>query len=154
MTNRPQETSSSAMATEAELALLQALWRGGASAIRPLCVQVYGRDDSSRYATVQKLLERLEAKGLVRRDRSQAVHVFEAAVDRDEFLGERLRALANTLCGGSWTPILTHLAQGVSLSPQDRRSLRDLVDRLDADSAADAGEDASPTKNSPKTRKR
>ena len=151
MMNRPQDPSASTtpMATEAELAILQALWRDGASAIRPLCVQVYGRDDSSRYATVQKLLERLEAKGLVKRDRSQAVHVFEAAVDRDEFLGERLKALANSLCGGSWTPILTHLAQGVALSPQERRSLRDLVDRLDADNA-----DADPSKTSPKNRKR
>ena len=54
--------------TEAELALLQALWERGASTIRELVGLVYGDGGVSTYATVQKLLDRLESKGFVARD--------------------------------------------------------------------------------------
>src|SRR4051794_9287004 len=92
--------------TEAELALLQALWDGGRATIRQLVARVYEAQGASAYATVQKLLDRLEAKGFVRRDRGGSVHVFEASVGRDELIGRRLRAVADTLCGGSLTPLL------------------------------------------------
>jgi predicted transcriptional regulator len=85
----------------------------------------------AQYATVQKLLERLEAKGYVRRDRSASVHVFAAAVGRDELIGRRLRSLADKLCGGSLTPLLSHLLQSGPLSAEERRSLRELIDELD-----------------------
>ncbi len=77
--------------TEAELAILQALWDAGPATIRKLVERVYQQTGTSVYGTVQKLLERLEAKGCVGRDRSGAVHVFRALVDRDELIGRRLR---------------------------------------------------------------
>ena len=122
---------SQADVTDAELALLQALWDHGQATIRQLVERVYGKDGTSVYATVQKLLDRLEAKGCVRRDRSGPVHVFEAEIGREELIGRRLRAVADALCGGSLTPLLTQLVQGGELSPKDRKELRALINRLD-----------------------
>ena len=117
--------------TEAELALLQALWDSGPATIRQLVERVYKQTGTSVYATVQKLLDRLEAKGFVNRDRSGPVHVFRAAIDRDELIGRRLRAVADSLCGGSLSPLLTHLVEGKGLSEKERRELRGLIDQLD-----------------------
>jgi predicted transcriptional regulator len=117
--------------TEAELALLQALWEEGPATIRQLVERVYAQEGTSVYATVQKLLDRLEAKGCVHRDRRGTVHVFEAAIDRGALIDRRLRAVADALCGGSITPLLTHLVKGGELSPSDRKELRMLIDRLD-----------------------
>jgi len=117
--------------TDAELAVLQALWDGGPAPIRRLTDALYPQGGVAQYATVQKLLERLEAKGYVRRDRSASVHVFAAAVGRDELIGRRLRSLADKLCGGSLTPLLSHLLQSGPLSAEERRSLRELIDELD-----------------------
>jgi predicted transcriptional regulator len=117
--------------TEAELALLSALWDHGAATIRQLVDRVYGEGGPSSYATVQKLLERLEQKGCVKRDRSESVHVFTASVDRSALIGRRLRAVADALCGGSLTPLLTHLVEGEGMSPAERKELRSLIDRLD-----------------------
>ena len=64
--------------TDAELAILQALWDQGPATIRQLVDRVYGKDGTSVYATVQKLLDRLEVKECVSRDRSGPVHVFAA----------------------------------------------------------------------------
>src|SRR5262249_8558273 len=92
--------------TNAELAVLQVLWEQGPSTIRQLTDRLYPEGRAAQYATVQKLLERLEDKGHVTRDRRPAVHVFAAAVGRDELIGRRLQEVAEKLCGGSWTPLL------------------------------------------------
>ena len=120
-------------ATPAELAVLQVLWERGRATIRQLSDALDPQGGASRYATVQKLLERKEAKGVVVRDRSLYVHVFEAAIDRDELIGRRLRAVAATLCGGSLTPLLTHLARIRPLTEPERRELRALIDEPDAE---------------------
>jgi predicted transcriptional regulator len=56
---------------------MQRLWEAGRASIRQLADALYGADaGAAQYATVQKQLERLEAKGFVARDRSLYVHVF------------------------------------------------------------------------------
>lgn len=114
--------------TDAELDVLQVLWKHGALPIRKIADELYGNSKPSQYATVQKLLERLESKDCVKRDRSTNVHVFSAAIDRDELVGRRLQAVAEKLCDGSWTPLLTNLVQMQKLSEKDRQMLRKLIE--------------------------
>jgi BlaI family transcriptional regulator, penicillinase repressor len=116
---------------DAELSVLQALWDRGPSTIRQLADTLYASGTDAHYATVQKLLERLEAKGCVARDRSSWAHVFQATIDRDEFIGRRLQAVAEKLCGGSLTPLLTNLVRSKRLTPKERREVRRLMDELD-----------------------
>jgi predicted transcriptional regulator len=52
-------------------------------------------------------------------------------VDRDELIGRRLRSVAEKLCGGSVTPLLTHLVRTRQLSARDRAELRALIDAMD-----------------------
>jgi BlaI family transcriptional regulator, penicillinase repressor len=117
--------------TDAELAVLQVLWEQGPCTIRQLTDRLYPEGRAAQYATVQKLLERLEDKGCVQRDRGTAVHVFAAALERGELIGRRLQSVAEKLCGGSLTPLLTHLVQSQKLSAAERQELRDLIDELD-----------------------
>ena len=113
--------------TNTELRVLQALWDLGACTIRKLTDHLYPGGGQSAYATVQKLLDRLEDAGCVARDRSAMTHVFVAAVSRDDFLGGQLRAVADRLCGGSVTPLLTHLLKTEALSDDERKELRKLL---------------------------
>jgi BlaI family transcriptional regulator, penicillinase repressor len=124
--------------TESELGVLRILWDRGAASIRQLTDILYPRGEAAQYATVQKLLDRMEVKGYVRRDRSLYVHLFTAVFDRDELIGRRLRSLAELLCEGSLTPLLTHLAKANDLTDEDREALRSIVDETapDADTAA------------------
>jgi predicted transcriptional regulator len=116
---------------DAELAVLQALWDRGPATIRQLTDALYPAGTDAHYATVQKLLERLEAKDFVGRDRRSWAHVFSARVDRDEFIGRRLEAVAEKLCGGSLTPLLTNLVRSQRLSARERREIRKLMEELD-----------------------
>jgi predicted transcriptional regulator len=121
--------------TESELGVLRVLWDQGTATIRQLTDILYPGGGAALYATVQKLLDRMEAKGYVLRDRSLYVHVFAAGLDRDELIGRRLRSLAETLCDGSLTPLLTHLARAKDLTTEDRMALRNIID----ESGSDAG---------------
>jgi predicted transcriptional regulator len=117
--------------TDAELTVLQALWEQPGATIRQLTDRLYPAGRGSDFATVQKLLERLEAKNCVARDRSGSAQVFRAAVDREQLMGRWLRVVAEKLCNGSLTPLLTYLVRGEVLSARERQTLRALVADLD-----------------------
>lgn len=118
--------------TDAELAVLGVLWDEGTVTVRQITNQLYAGSQGSQHATVQKLLDRLKAKGFVRRDRSVWPHVFAASIVRGELIGRRLRTTAEKLCGGSLSPLLTHLIKDTGLSRDERQSLRNLLDELDS----------------------
>ena len=117
--------------TDAELAILQVLWDRGQATVRELTERLYAEYSSSQHATVQKLLERLEGKECVRRDRGVWPHMFEAAIERGDLIDRKLQQTADKLCDGSIQPLLTHLVKGARLSPQERKSLRTLLDELE-----------------------
>ena len=119
--------------TDAEWAVLQRLWDEGAATVRQLTDALYPRGGASDYATVHKLLERLEAKEFVRRDRTAGVHRYEAAVDRDAVIGRQLEELVDKMCGGSLQPLLTNLIRVKRLTRDELHELLRLVDRLDAE---------------------
>jgi predicted transcriptional regulator len=118
--------------TDAELGVLEILWDHEPATIRQLTERLYPQGRTAQYATVQKLLERLESKGFVVRTREESAHNFRAAVDRTELIGRRLQATAQKLCGGSLTPILLHLVRTQKLTARERQELRALIDDLDA----------------------
>jgi predicted transcriptional regulator len=117
--------------TDAEWAVLQLLWDKGPAPVRQLTEVLYPRGGPSEYATVHKLLERLEAKGCVRRQRDAGVYVFEAAVDRDRVIGQELEALVDKMCGGSLQPLLSNLVRVKRITPAELRDLLALVEQLD-----------------------
>jgi predicted transcriptional regulator len=115
--------------TAGELEVLQILWDRGACSTRQVTDLLRPGGADSQYATVQKMLHRLESKGFVRRDRRLSVHLFTAAVGRDEFIDRRLRALARSVCGGSTAPLLTQLVRNKPLSAEERELLREIIER-------------------------
>jgi len=115
--------------TQAELAVLKVLWDMDRATVREILSELYPKGDSSEYATVQKLLERLEAKGFVRRDRRSYPQVFISRVDRENLISRRLKDVAESLCNGSLTPLLTQLIENEQLSPENIEALRKVIDQ-------------------------
>lgn len=118
--------------TDAELAVLQVLWENGPSSVRHLADTLYPGGGVSAYATVQKLLERLELKDCVAQKRDGGVKSYSARVSKEELIGRRLRAVAEQLCDGSLTPLLTHLVRTNPLSTAERQELQTLLSGLTA----------------------
>src|SRR5262249_43276503 len=91
---------------------------------------LYPEGGPSSFATVQKLLERLSAKGFVARERASGVHIYRALVGREELAGRWLEAMADKLGEESLTPLLTHLVSSQRLSTTELQELRSLLDQL------------------------
>ena len=117
--------------TDTELAILEVLWDRDTATIREITDELYPNGTTAEYATVQSLLERLEKKNCVSRDRRTYAHLFAPKIDRSSLLGSRLEELAEKLCGGTWTPLLVHVAEHLKLSAKDRKRLKALIKDLE-----------------------
>jgi predicted transcriptional regulator len=117
--------------TDAELAVLEVLWRRGSATVREIAEELYAGCNPSQHATVQKLLERLEGKQCVERNRGNWPHTFNATIEREELIGRKLQQTADRLCEGSVQPLLMHLVKAGRLSAEERRNLRELLDQLE-----------------------
>jgi BlaI family transcriptional regulator, penicillinase repressor len=125
--------------TDAEWAVLELLWDKGPATVRQLTDTLYPKGGPSEYATVHKLLERLENKSCVRRERSGGVFSFQASIDRDTLVGQQLEDLVDKRWGGALGPLLTNLLRSKRLSHEELRDLRALVDRLEKKSKPKRG---------------
>ena len=115
-------------ATDAEYSILEFLWDNGPATKREIVEALYPQCRDADYSTVQKLLERLEAKKNIQRDRSSFAHVMRPTLSREEFAGRQLQAVAEKLSGGSLVPLLIQLVEGKQLSSRDRKKIRELLD--------------------------
>ncbi len=117
--------------TDAELAVLKKLWQQGPSTIRELTDLLYPGGGASLYATVQKLLDRLEAKACVTRKKKGRAHLFSAAIERADLIRHSLREAAEKLCEGSLTPLFSNLVSANSLTRKEIKDLRSMLDDLE-----------------------
>lgn len=127
--------------TDAELRLLDELWRDGPCTVRELAIRLHGEPTNVQYRTVQVQLDRLVKKGLVAKDRGASPQRFAAAVDRARFIGSELQSMADRVCDGSLAPLLLNLAGQAKLSDAEKAELRRLLGDDDEDDDQDDGED-------------
>lgn len=114
--------------TKAEMAIMELLWSAEQLTARQIREQLYGDSDKAQHGTVQRLLQNLEKKGYVQRDRSLGVNLFSALVSREAYGGAQLESLANSLTGGSIAPLITHLLDEKKLEKSEIQRLRKLLE--------------------------
>ncbi len=113
---------------DAELEVLKLLWSEHPLTARKITIEVYGEATPSNIGTVQKLLQRLEAKGFVERDRSEHVHRFSPGVSQTEVAASQLELLADKVADGSLAPFVTHLVNARRLSRKEKAEIRRLLE--------------------------
>lgn len=112
----------------AELAVMNLLWQNDRLTARQIREELYADATKAQHGTVQKLLQRLEDKGYVERDRSLSVHLFSAAISRQTYAGRQLESLATRLTGGSFAPLITHLVEEKKIPRRDIDRIRAILD--------------------------
>ncbi len=119
----------------AELAVMNLLWGDDRLTARQIREQLYPGATKAQHGTVQRLLQRLENKGYVERDRSLFVHLFAAAVSRQAYAGQQLESLATKLTAGSFAPLITHLVEEKKISRDEIARIRDILDAHECEGA-------------------
>lgn len=112
----------------AELAVMDLLWQQERLTARQIREQLYPDANKAQHGTVQRLLQRLEDKGFVERDRGLPVHFFSALISREAYACAQLESLADKLTGGSLAPLITHLVEGKKISRKEIERLRKILD--------------------------
>ncbi len=87
-------------ATDAELDILNVLWRVGPSSVRDVH-EAMTRLRGIRYTTTRKTLQVMTGKGLVSRDESSGAHIYAAAVGQQETQRSLAGDLVEKVFGGS-----------------------------------------------------
>ena len=113
-----------------ELAVMNLIWQAeDRVTAREIRESLYPDESRSQHGTVQRLLQRLEDKGFVKRDKSLAVHFFTAAISRETYAGQQLETLAERLTSGSIAPLITHLVEADRISAADIERIRSVLDK-------------------------
>lgn len=124
-------TTATPRPTEAELAILDVLWRRQEATVREVYEDLYARDGGG-YTNALKLLQVMHAKGLVARDDSQRAHVYRAAVTREAAQTRLLGPIVQRLFGGRRMDlVLSVLGAGEAPGPEELAQVRELLDRLE-----------------------
>jgi len=113
------------------MTILRVLWDAGAGTVREVDTKLRKQGRKWAYTTVLTLLQRLETKGFVERDKVRVPHVFRPAVSREDLLERRLKALADELTGGTATPLVQALVAGNRFSGKEIEQLRCLLDQAE-----------------------
>ena len=119
-----------AIVTGAELSVLDHLWENGPAIVREIAFGLYSENTPAYHATVNSLLDQLEQKQFVTRDRSGFAHRFTATIQRSELVGNQLQQLADSHFDGAMAPMLLSLVEKVNLGPRDREAIRKIIDKI------------------------
>jgi len=115
--------------TEAELTLLNVLWKMGPATVRQVH-EVVSETQKTGYTTVLKILQIMHEKCLVIRDESNRAHVYAAANSEVQTQSSLLKDLATKAFGGS-TSKLVMRAIGNSISQEEIDDIRQLLNGLE-----------------------
>jgi len=114
--------------TDAELVLLNVLWRRGPSTVREVHEELAPERDTG-YTTTLKLLQIMHGKGLVRRDTSQRSHVYEAACGEATTKRGVVGDLLGRVFEGSARQLVMQALDAGKVSAEELRQIRLLIER-------------------------
>ena len=116
--------------TDAELEILTILWSRGPSSVREVHETISGRRPA-QYTTVLKFLQIMAEKGLVRRNREQRAHIYEAAQPREWTQRQLAGDLLERAFGGNPAQMLIGALSARKSSKRELAEMRELLQKYE-----------------------
>ena len=120
-------TRKSVKPTEAELQILQVLWRRGPSSVRDVHVDLGQR---TGYTTVLKLMQIMTDKGLLVRDDRERSHIYRAAQPEAHTQRRLAGDLMQRAFGGSARKLIAAALSSRRATAQELDEIRTLLDEM------------------------
>lgn len=115
---------------DSELDVLKVLWGLERGTVREVLDTLRAAGSAWSYATVATLLDRLEAKGMVRSDRSEQAYVYTPAVTAQDVRQKRVQNLVEKLYEGEPGLLVMHLLKAHPLPPEQAQEVKKLLEGL------------------------
>lgn len=112
--------------SEAQLAVMRALWRAGEAPTARVVEQV-GRDRRLAYTTVATMLSRLEKRGLVVSRQEGREKVYRPLVSEDEVQTAMVSGLVSRLFQGDPAALVSHLVRRDEIDEGDLERVRAML---------------------------
>ena len=116
--------------TDAELAILRVLWERGPSTVRQVH-EILSAVRPTVYTTILKLMQIMNVKGLVRRDKSQRAHVYQPTFTEAETQKRLVGDLLERAFSGSTASLLMQALSAKEASAEELAQIRQILDEVE-----------------------
>ena len=107
---------------------MEIVWTRGEVSALDVARELSGSRSVARN-TVRTLLERMEGKGWLTHRVEGRTFLYSAARPRAQTIGQKVREVLETVCGGSPETLVTALLDSRGLKPDELDRIRQLLDR-------------------------
>lgn len=113
--------------TPAQREIMEVVWERGEVTAKEV-LRVLLRTRTVARNTVRTLLERMEDKGWLKHRAEGRTFLYTAARPRHDTVGQKIREIVETVCGGSPEALVTALLDYRGLQPDELQRIRQLLD--------------------------
>lgn len=119
----------SATFTEAELRIMDVLWRKGSGTVQQVLAWL---PSPLAYNSVLTTIRILEKKGHVKHVKDGRAHVYEPIIGREEATRSEIRHLVGRFFRNSHEALILNILQDQEIDAEERKRLREMLERDDA----------------------
>ena len=117
-------------ATEKELEILQIIWKKGAASVKDVH-EALGGDDLNGYTTILKLMQIMHEKGLLTRQKSGKLHLYEAVPTLENTQQQILDKMIKTVFQGSATQLVMSALGNKKSSKEELKEIKKYLEKLE-----------------------
>ncbi len=115
--------------TEKELEILQILWEKGPVAVKDVH-EAMGGESINGYTTILKLLQIMNEKGLVTRQKSGKLHLYEAVPTRENTSRQIIDKMIDTVFQGSAMKLVMSALGNTKSSQEELSEIKKYLEKL------------------------
>ena len=116
--------------TEKELEILQILWLKGAAAVKEVH-EAMGGDQQNGYTTILKLMQIMHEKGLVARQKSGKLHLYEALASQQDTRQFMVDKMISSVFQGSAMQLVMSALGNTKSSKEELSEIRRYLEKLE-----------------------
>ena len=118
----------SAILTEAELRIMDVLWRKGSGTVQQVLDWL---PSALAYNSVLTTIRTLEKKGHVKHLKDGRAHIYEPIIGRDQATRSEIRHLLGRFFSNSHEALVLNILQDEGIDAAELKRLRDMLERSD-----------------------
>ena len=115
--------------SEAELEILQVLWRDGPSTVREIFDKI-SINKPVGYTTVLKIMQRMTEKNILKRKEQNHKHVYQPTLREEDTQKVLLDKILNSAFGGSALKLVMQALGNKKSSKEDLKKIREYLDSI------------------------
>jgi BlaI family penicillinase repressor len=115
--------------TEKELEILQIVWEKGSASVKDIH-EAMGGDETNGYTTILKFMQIMHDKGLVTREKSGKLHVYQAVPSLENTRQQLLDKMISTVFQGSAAQLVMSALGNNTSSKKELDEIKAYLDKL------------------------